>query len=258
MDLKHRLMTTTIKAPCFYYSYADIHHTLKPDAAELIKQAEKYIEQQAIPQATECYKKALEKNGSSPFLTLNYGTILAEQGLVNEGIEELRSIADQNQVGSSAACYNIGTVLLGHRMLKPALEYLEKAYELDPRNVNISNNLGLASLYAKHEDKARYYFLKTLDERPDYEYGAHNLGCIAYEHDDFVKAIEWFEKARTINPANFATLNNLACALFLNDQAKQALPLLYECIKNNPYYRMPYYNLGFIVYEKKLLDIAQA
>lgn len=253
MKTQPQLMTTTIKSPCFYYAHEALAAHVKPQAAQFLEGAESAMVQQDVAKATDCYKKALGLHPTSALLMVNLGTLLAEQGMAKEGIEYLQQAIKRENVGNAVAYYNLGTIMLGYGALDAAEEYLKKAQEIEKNNPNIANNLGLVEFHLKHDAQAVALFEKAFEEHPDFAYAAHNLGCLAYDRSDMRAAIDWFEKARAISPDNFATLNSLACALFLNDDVAQAIKLLYACIDSNPQYRMPFYNLGFIVYERKLL-----
>jgi len=269
MELRNQLMTTTLRSPFFYYTSAP---DISPEAEKYLREADTYFPKNDIQKITECYKKALEKNPESSYLLSNIGTLLAIQGAVSEGIKLLRKAIERNNA-CVAAHHNLGAILLSHGVLEAALEHLQKAQELEPKEANaqktttheleprkaaICNNLGLVYLHLNQLDKAEECFEKALKENPNSEFAANNLGCIAYDKNNFDKALSWFSKAQTINPHNVSTMNNMACTLFLKGETSQAIDLLYSCMDLNPQNRVAYFNLGFMVYNKKLIPTEQS
>lgn len=247
-----QLMTTTIKSPCFYYTQGALAAQVKPQAAQYLEGAENAMSNGDTIKAIELYKKALGLHPTSTLLMVNLGTLLAEQGMAKEGVEQLEQAIKRDQGNNAVAYYNLGTLMFGYGAFEAAHDYLQKGHELEPSNPHIMNNLGLVEYQLQHDDKAKALFEKAFQEHANFAPAAHNLGCMAYDKKDAKLAIEWLEKARAVSP-NAATINGLACAYYADEQVDQALRLLYACINANPHYRMPYYNVGFIVYEKKLL-----
>jgi len=76
---------------------------------------------------------------------------------------------------------------------------------------------------------------------------------IYFEKNDLDTAIAYFKKALELNPKNFTTLNSLGCALFAQDKTDEALVYLQQAVTLNPYYRMPYCNIGYIAVTKNLI-----
>jgi len=263
-------MTTTLRSPFFYYTTAP---DITPEAHELLREADTYFAQNDIAKITECYKKALALCPDSSYLLSNIGTLLSLQGAVNEGIKLLRKSIEKNDA-CVAAHHNLGAILLSHGVLESALEHLRKAQELEPkereasgaqlqevepRAAGILNNLGLVYLHLNQLDKAQENFERAMTENPNSEFAANNLGCIEYDKNNLDKALAWFTKAHAINSRNTATMNNIAATLFLKGETKHAIDLLYKCMDQNPHNRVPYFNLGYMVYNKKLVPIeAQA
>ncbi len=246
------LMTTPIKSPCFYYTKEALVAHVKPQAAQYLESAEGAMSNNEPIKAIELYKKALGLHPTSTLIMVNLGTLLAEQGMAKEGIEQLEAAVKRDEGKNAVAFYNLGTLMFGYGAFEAAKDYLERALALEPSNPHIINNLALLEYQMHHEDKAQEMFEKAFQEHADFAPAAHNLGMMAFEKKDAKKAIEWLQKAHAVSP-NAATINSLACAMYSNGQVNDALKLLYECIHANPHYRMPYYNVGFMVYEKKLL-----
>jgi len=251
MNIRHQLMTVTLKTPFLYHqAISDVDS----EAGEFLKHAHTHFERQEIEKAAGFYRKALAINTKSSELMSNLGTMLLMQGSVSEGIKQLKAAIECNNACTSAY-YNLGTFLLSNNTLDAALEHLQSAHNLDQKNVYIKNNLGLVYMHLNKTEKAQEMFEGALAELETFDYAAHNLGCMAYDHNDLVKAIEWFEKAHTMNNKNFATLNNMSCALFLDKQEKRAVSTLYSCIELNQNFPPPYYNLGFMAYKSRLINV---
>lgn len=241
---KKRLMTTTLTTPFIYYNRAP---GISQKAEEFLNKANEAFEKQDIRATTEHYKNALEEAPQSAELVSNVGAVLAAQGVAHEGLRFLQRALEANSqcVG---ALYNLGTLFLAHGMGKEAQEQLQKAYELDQQSAPIMNNLAIAHLHLSEFEKARELLEQAITKIPSFDYGFHNLGTISYDQDKLDEAISWFEKGLVLNENNFATLSDVACCYYLMGDTDKAVLRFKKAIDCNPHYRLPYFNLGYIMY----------
>jgi tetratricopeptide (TPR) repeat protein len=111
-----------------------------------------YFKLKEYDKARDSWDMARKLYPSNPFLVRNYG--LLGQMYYNEAMR------------------------FGANDPRKAIEYLQKAVEVDPSNPDYWYNLGGASFTIKDYIKAREAWTKTLELKPDHEQARRGLGAI--------------------------------------------------------------------------------
>lgn len=117
------------------------------------------------------------------------------------------------------------------------LGFLKKAYRYDPNNRIVLRQLTrlVSSDDTQIALEAKSIYDGTLD--PDAPAGVFNeIGMQALSRTDYVKALDYFKKARTKSPKNPEILNNLAYTLLVCEQPnpEQGLKLVDEALRFLP------------------------
>lgn len=248
LDEKKQLMTTTLTTPYVYYNQAP---HINEKGTEYLNEANKLFEEQQIAKTTELYQKALAENPDSPELLSNTGAILAAQGALGDAVKLLKKAADQGTC--AGAHYNLGTLFIAAGVMDQAKEQLEKGIALDPKSAPILNNLGIVYLQLGDRAKAKEFFTKTTEVAPAFDYAFHNLGAIAYDENKFEEATTYFHKALEHNEQNYASLNDLGCVIYLEGKVPDAIIFFKKAIVAGKSYRLPLYNLGYVVSKHNLV-----
>jgi tetratricopeptide (TPR) repeat protein len=103
--------------------------------------------------------------------------------------------------------------------LKMGKEYLDKAgtcitraRELDPQSYLALTNLANLRQRQGNKKEARQYALAAIEMRPNLAFAYGTIGRIEYIEHRFKEAIDWFEKAITIEPNNSYLLSEMGKA----------------------------------------------
>ena len=83
-------------------------------------------------------------------------------------------------------------------------------------------------------DEAEKCFLSLVEHDPDCKEAYNNLGVIAFQKDDKVKAIDYFNRSLEIDPFNRDTIVNYTNLLRSLDQLPIVIPLLEKNVELNP------------------------
>ncbi|SHI68138.1 tetratricopeptide repeat protein [Aquimarina spongiae] len=146
------------------------------------------------------------------------------------------------------AYLNWGNVLLDQGQEEEAKEKYEKCLELDPNYKLAYHNLGLVHR-ASEPQKAIDYYKKVIALDPMYAAAYQSLGSL-YDKIDLEKAIHYYEKAIEIDPNNVGYYNDLGNTLLDMNRYDEAIENYLQCIYLDNTYKFAYCNLGY-VYERK-------
>jgi tetratricopeptide (TPR) repeat protein len=94
-----------------------------------------------------------------------------------------------------------------------AIVALRKAIELDPKNAQAHDNLGVALRQQKKLDEAVAAHRKAIEVDPKYAPAHHNLGATLYYQQKLDEAIAEYGKAIELNPKSAPAHNDLGMAL---------------------------------------------
>jgi tetratricopeptide (TPR) repeat protein len=83
-------------------------------------------------------------------------------------------------------------------------------------------------------DEAEKCFLSLAENDSDCKEAYNNLGVIAFQKDDKVKAIDYFTRSLEIDPLNRDTIVNYTNLLRSLDQLPIVIPLLEKVVELNP------------------------
>lgn len=244
IDIKSRLMTSTLQTPYIYYTNVD---GLNEQAAHALTAANGYFEQNNPHKTLEYYQKAVNAQSHSSHLLSNLGSMQCALGLIQEGLATLKK-AVAGEKPASAALYNLGTFLSSNNVHAEAEKYLKRALEQEPHAAAFANNLGIVYMYQQKFDRAQELFEKAIEADANFDYAYNNMGMLYYEKSDYAAAQQWLEKGYTLNAQNVTTMNNLGVVLFMltPQEPTRSFELFKKAAELAPAFRMPLFNLGLI------------
>ncbi len=131
-----------------------------------------------------------------------------------------------------------------------ALDYYNKALQLNPSNAEIYNNRSLIYKELGKQDKAIEGFLQAIRLNPKYVKAYNNIGLVYLTRRNFRAAVSNFRKAIQIDPLNLESYNNLAIAFKKQNRLNDARGLYQTILKRNPKHAQAHYNLA-LLYEQE-------
>lgn len=114
-----------------------------------------------------------------------------------EYVEQGLKYADKDDY---ALYYIAGTACMAAQDFEGKIKYIEKAIELDPKNVQLYNNLGTAYLTTGKLDKAIEIYEKSIELEPSDSLAYFNIASILQMQENHEKACEYFAKAHELDP----------------------------------------------------------
>ncbi|REK50130.1 MAG: sulfotransferase family protein [Proteobacteria bacterium] len=153
-------------------------------------------------------------------------------GLYEEVINEAKALLRKRQ---HQVLYNI--ICLSYQNLgkfKESIEIMEKALNINSKNIYFLNNIGVG--YYKLEDytKAQYYFIRVLSIEPNYITTLNNLGNLSRDLNNTEEAIKYYKKCLSINDKLEQPQYNLALCYESIGDLDEALKILKNILKINP------------------------
>jgi tetratricopeptide (TPR) repeat protein len=115
-----------------------------------------------------------------------------------------------------------------------AIQLYEKAVELNPTNVPVLINLGVARLMTEKWDEAVEAFLRVIALNPGDSAAYHGLGAAYASKGDFGEAEAAFTEALRINPQNVGALLNLGVAAYNQGRLDEAEAIAHKVLEMAP------------------------
>ena len=115
-----------------------------------------------------------------------------------------------------------------------ALDYFEKAVELEPGNIDYLTELAATHYKLKNYNEAIKSYERIISLNPDNISCYNRIGNIYWIKKDFERAEFYFRKAIELDPNLIVSYNNLALMLDENEKKEEAIEMLNQGIIANP------------------------
>ncbi|MCA1787549.1 MAG: tetratricopeptide repeat protein, partial [Desulfobacteraceae bacterium] len=139
-----------------------------------------------------------------------------------------------------------------------AIKEYKKGLELEPKNINLMNSLGVCFGVTGELEKAKQLFQSAMDINPKEIMVIYNLGLIHQILGDMDKSVFFLRKAHGIDSSIFEVELLLGHLLFKTKKSDQALLHLESASRMNPKSSMAFRIMGEILLERQDLDKAGA
>jgi len=209
-----------------------------PDNAEaLYGLGSACLEQQKTKEARECFQRVLQLHanypGTLPNSWNNLGILAAREGNYDQAIQYFQR-ALQIDPEHSIALQNLGSAYLQKKDWPQAKRALERALELNPDDAEANYSLGMVYAQQNDTERAYEYLQKALASRPTYPEALNNLGILYLRTRRPEEAIRSFEQSIRVAPAYDQAYLNLARVYAIEDEREKAKAVLLELLKQHP------------------------
>jgi len=139
---------------------------------------------------------------------------------------------------------NIGSMYLFTDKYEEAIKYYQKEIELNPKFAFAYNNIGIAyDKMGKYEEAIKYY-QKAIEVNPEYAEACYNKGLTYNNIGKYDEAIKSFRKAIKLNPKYTEAYNNMGNAYIFIGKYEEAIQSYQKVIELNPNDASVYNNMG--------------
>jgi len=156
--------------------------------------------------------------------------------LVERTIKEIENPEELLEMGLVAGIRN--------GKFENAIEFFQKAIELEPNNSRAWFLLGLAHDYRENIDQAIDCYLKAIELYPDYLEALVNLGTDYTKIGDLDKAVACFTEALDIKPDYIEAMVNLGQVYLERDNPEEAIDVCSRALLFTSEYQPTYTTLG--------------
>lgn len=137
--------------------------------------------------------------------------------------------------------------------------FLNQAYKLDPKSIDVLRLLGIYEVQRKDYDKALTLFKKAFKNAPKNALLASNIGNVYLEQKHFLRALEFYEKAISLDVNYAEAYSNKGNVLQELNRYPEAIVSYDQAIQLDPMDAKTYVNKGNALLESgQLTDAIQA
>jgi len=205
--------------------------------------------------STTLWQDTLAKNPACWLANNNLGTILANQGQIDDAIGQYQQ-ALRLEPGDACVHNNLGIALDKKGQTDGAIREYQEAVRLKPDYAEARYNLGVALDKQGQTDGAIRQYQEAVRLKPDYAEAHNNLGVALTRKGQTDDAICQYQEALRLKPDYAETHNNLGTALDAKGQTDAAIHQYRETIRLAPDHPMAHYNLANALDEKGQIDEA--
>ena len=200
----------------------------------LIKEVQVYAENGDSLKALKMIRSLERIEESNSEIYMLKGMILNQLGRIKEAEVAFNKAVDLSYDNLEEILYDIALSFEYVNQYKIAVSYLEKAYQKNPKKLNILYDLAYCYDRLHDSDKSIKYYEIYTDQEPFSENVWYNLGLLYFKKENFNKAVECYDFAIAINDQYSSAVFNKANAQSNLGDYEGAIKTYKECILLEP------------------------
>jgi tetratricopeptide (TPR) repeat protein len=196
-----------------------------------------YLQQQKLKEARESFERVLNLQasypGTIPNAWNNLGILSAREGDAAAAIEFFQR-ALQLDPAHLIALVNLGNAYRQGKEWAQAKTTLERAFEIGPDDPEVNYSLGMVFAQLDESDRAYEFLKRAVTLRPVYPEALNNLGVLCLRKRRPEEAIHSFEQSIRVAPEYDQSYLNLARIYAIQGQREKARDVLLALLKRHP------------------------
>lgn len=186
-----------------------------------------------LDEAAAIYEQIMQAHPQQPEAIHLLGVIALQKGQYGMAVELINRAIDLQPRDARFHC-NIGQAYAGLGLIEDAINAHRRALNISPDLPEALNNLGNALQQIGRFDEAIEKYQRALRTRPDFLEVHNNLGNALKGAGRVAEAIEAYRKALSIKGDYADAWSNLATSLFESDQLNPAVEAIQNAVSLNP------------------------
>jgi len=196
-----------------------------------------YLQQQKLKDARESFERALKLQssypGTIPNAWNNLGILSAREGNTAAAIEFFQR-ALQIDPAHLIALLNLGNAYRQRKEWVEAKKTLQRAFDVGPDDPEVNYSLGIVCAQLEESDRAEEYLKRAVELRPVYPEGLNNLGVLYLRTKRPDEAVHRFEESIRVAPEYDQSYLNLARVYTIQGEREKARDVLLALLKQHP------------------------
>jgi len=196
-----------------------------------------YLQQQKLKEARESFERVLKLQasypGTIPNAWNNLGILSAREGNPGGAIEFFQR-ALQIDPAHLIALLNLGNAYRQQKEWGEAKKVLRRAFDVEPDDPEVNYSLGMVCAQLEESDRAEEYLKRAVSLRPVYPEALNNLGVLYLRTRRPEEAVHSFEESIRVAPEYDQSYLNLARVYAIEGQREKARDVLLELLKQHP------------------------
>ena len=204
--------------------------------------------ERGYPETSETFfRRALQDDPSSAEALYGLGSVYLQRQKTKEARESFeRALKLQASYPGTIpnAWNNLGILSAREGEAAAAIDFFQRALQIDPAHLIALVNLGNAYRQQKEWDEAKKVLQRAFEVEPDDPEVNYSLGMVCAQLDESDRAYEYLKRAVELRPVYPEALNNLGVLYLRTRRPEQAVHSFEECIRMAPEYDQSYLNLA--------------
>jgi tetratricopeptide (TPR) repeat protein len=196
-----------------------------------------YLQQQKLKEARKSFEGALKLQssypGTIPNAWNNLGILSAREGNTAAAIEFFQRALEIDPA-HRVALLNLGNAYRQRKDWPTAKKTLERALDLEPDDPEANFSIGMVCAQLDESDRAYEYLKRAIALRPVYPEALNNLGVLYLRTKRPQDAIQSFDESIRVAPEYAQSYLNLARVYALLGEREKAREVLLELLKQHP------------------------
>jgi tetratricopeptide (TPR) repeat protein len=196
-----------------------------------------YLQQQKSKEARDSFEGVLKLQpsypGTIPNAWNNLGILSAQEGDAAAAIEFFQR-ALQIDPAHLIALLNLGNAYRQRKEWEEAKKALQRAFDVGPDDPEVAYSLGMVCAQLEESDRAYEYLKRAVSLRPVYPEALNNLGVLYLRTGRPEEAIRSFEESVRVAPEYDQSYLNLARVYAIQGERRKARQVLLELLKQHP------------------------
>jgi tetratricopeptide (TPR) repeat protein len=196
-----------------------------------------YLQQQKLPEARESFERVLKLRssypGTIPNAWNNLGLLSAREGDTAAAIDFFQRALEIDPA-HLIALLNLGNAYRQRKDWPEAKKALQRAFDVGPDDPEVNYSLGMVCAQLEESDRAYEYLKRAVELRPVYPEALNNLGVLYLRTRRPEEAVHSFEESIRVAPEYDQAYLNLARVYAKQGEREKAREVLLELLKQHP------------------------
>jgi tetratricopeptide (TPR) repeat protein len=196
-----------------------------------------YLRRQKLSEARESFERVVQLHasypGTIPNAWNNLGILSAREGNAAAAVEFFQR-ALQIDPAHLIALLNLGNAYRQQKEWVEAKKTLQRAFDFGPDDPEVNYTLGMVCAQLEELDRAEEYLKRAVSLRPVYPEALNNLGVLYLRKRRPEEAIQDFEESIRVAPEYDQSYLNLARVYAIQGERGRAREVLLKLLKQHP------------------------